>query len=197
MWKSRVFLLLCVEITTCCGVADKIWDFGAYSHAFESRTNLFFYFLREYYLNLFFRRKDALYFEDGEEWCSTCTSSSDDSDYERWDQDESHPAGIPEEMLSRSRPNHASGKSAKSRHLTRSSSSAVPKSRKSHHSKKSSRPSPGTLGTSPIVFFDDRHNFTRPDWLLDPISFNPDSPCHAPPRDKKSKKKHKKKCVVQ
>ena len=140
-----------------------------------------------------------MYFEDGEEWCSTCTSSSDDSDYERWDQEDSQIPGGMDEMLSRSRPNPASGKSGKQRHLTRSSSSAVPKSssRSHSHSKKSSRPAhPATLA-SPIVFFDDRHNFTRPDWLLDPISFNPDSPCHAPPRDKKSKKKHKKKCVVQ
>merc|ERR1719361_15205 len=35
-------------------------------------------------------RKDRLYFEDGgqQHWCSTCTSSSDDSDYDRWDLDE-------------------------------------------------------------------------------------------------------------
>ena len=136
-----------------------------------------------------------MYFEDGADWCSTCTSSSDDSDYERWDKDDEgskNKAAI-EERLSRSRPNPSST-SKSSRHLTRSSSSAIQTKSSSSRRPKFNRSA--TTGPT-IIFYDDRPSFTRPDWLLDPISFNPDSPCHAPPRDKKLKKKHKKKCAVQ
>merc|ERR1712228_5960 len=123
-------------------------------------------------------RKDIMYFEDGADWCSTCTSSSDDSDYERWDKDEEGPktnAAI-EERLSRSRPNPAtkSCKSSKSRNLTRSSSSAITSSKSRRSAPKFPVNRAGTTGTSPtIIFYDDRPSFTRPDWLLDPISFNP------------------------
>ena len=32
------------NLTTYSGVADKIWDYGADGHAFESSANFFFYF---------------------------------------------------------------------------------------------------------------------------------------------------------
>jgi hypothetical protein len=145
-------------------------------------------------INFYFSRKDKLYFEDCQDWCSTCTSSSDDSDYERWDKEDEvkHNSAAIEERLRMSRPVPASSSLSKSRHITRSTSSAVSKSRKStgrlqNASHNSANPT--------IVFFDDRHNFSRPDWLLDPISYNPDSPCHS--TTKKSKKKKSKKCAVQ
>ena len=59
-WKSRVFLILCaknvnfimiksrilhaITISTSCGVVYKIWDWYEYSHAFESRAELFLFF---------------------------------------------------------------------------------------------------------------------------------------------------------
>jgi len=132
-------------------------------------------------------RKDRLYFEDGQPWCSTCTSSSDDSDYDRWDIDDSSTYGQTEsveERLARSRPvpnNASSSKSSKS----------AKKNRKKHPKL---RHGPATSPT--LLFYDNHPDFQRPDWLLDtpPVTSRNDYP--AMYSAKKIKKKRKK-CVVQ
>ena len=40
----KLLILRAYTCTTCLGVTDKIWDYGAYGHAFEARTNFFFIF---------------------------------------------------------------------------------------------------------------------------------------------------------
>ena len=51
----EVLILHEFTIKTSYGVVDKIWDYGAYDHAFESRSNFFFYFPTQKYFSIQFR----------------------------------------------------------------------------------------------------------------------------------------------
>ena len=43
----KLLILHAFTTSTCCGVADKIWDYCADGHAFESRNNFLFIFQLE------------------------------------------------------------------------------------------------------------------------------------------------------
>lgn len=132
-------------------------------------------------------RKDKLYFEDHADWCSTCTSSSDDSDYDRWDEDTST-AGA--SVLAKSRPNPQ--RYTKTRQLSRSTSHGANSSQKKE---KGMKPSDSSNPVSEFIYFDDRYEVRRPEWILGTTMYAPDQPLST--STKKKKKRSKKRCVVQ
>lgn len=132
-------------------------------------------------------RKDKLYFEDHADWCSTCTSSSDDSDYDRWDEDTST-AGT--SVLAKSRPNPQ--RYTKTRQLSRSTSHGASSSQKKKKPMRLSGDSSNPV--SEFIYFDDRYEVRRPEWILGTTMYAPDQPLQT---STKKKKKHRKRCVVQ
>ena len=146
------------------------------------------------FIVLFFSRKDKLYFEDGtqqtQQWCSTCTSSSDDSDYDRWDLDsEAHSESI-NDRLARSRPLYKSQKSSTSKKQAGLHTKANGELAYSCSKSKMRNFHPA----SPTLLFYDQHpDFNRPNWLLD----HPQPYANSNAPVKKHKKKKRKKCAVQ
>lgn len=136
-------------------------------------------------------RKDKLYFEDHADWCSTCTSSSDDSDYDRWDEDPQVAQPQPA-LLAKSRPNPQ--RYTKSRQLSRSTSHGAGQGKvKSKGLPKGQNSSTLHHPVSEFIYFDDRYEVRRPDWILDGPIYAPDQPLATSTK----KKKHRKRCVVQ
>ena len=135
-----------------------------------------------------FSRKDKLYFEDGtQQWCSTCTSSSDDSDYDRWDLDSNQ--DTIEDRLARSRPVYKNQKKKSQKGLHTNAQGQLSYSCSKSKMRFNPTKFDPSSSTSPTLLFYDQHpDFNRPAWLLD----------HPQPYSMPKKhKKKRKKCAVQ
>ena len=144
------------------------------------------------FIVLFFSRKDKLYFEDGtqQQWCSTCTSSSDDSDYDRWDLDSEAPESI-NDRLARSRPLYKSQKSTSKTSKKGLHTNANGELSYSCSKSKMRNFHPSSATSPTLLFYDQHPDFNRPNWLLD----HPQPYANSAPVKKHKKKR--KKCAVQ